>query len=56
MGVGIANGNLRAVNWKLMAKIVASWVFTLPFAGTLSGLIYAFVAFSPTQPHDPNSV
>ncbi len=56
VGVGLANGEWRAVNWWLFARIFASWVITLPAAGLLSGCIYAFVALSPTQIHNPMKV
>jgi phosphate/sulfate permease len=53
VGVGIANGEWRAVNWWLFAKIFAGWAVTLPVAGTLAGVIYAFIAYGPRLPHDP---
>jgi sodium-dependent phosphate transporter len=56
VGVGVANGDWRAVNWWLFAKIFAGWMVTLPAAGTAAGLLYAWTAYSPTQIHSPNSV
>jgi sodium-dependent phosphate transporter len=56
VGAGLANGDAKAVNWWLFLRIFIGWAVTLPVAGTVSGLIYAFVAFSPTQAHDPASV
>jgi solute carrier family 20 (sodium-dependent phosphate transporter) len=53
VGVGIANGEWRAVNWWLFAKIFAGWAVTLPVAGTIAGVIYAFIAYGPRLPHDP---
>ncbi len=52
VGVGIANGEWRAVNWWLFAKIFAGWAVTLPVAGTLTGVIYGFIAYGPRLPHD----
>lgn len=49
-------GEWRAVNWKLFAKIFASWVITLPMAGTVAGLIFAFVAYAPSATFSPTAV
>ncbi|KAI9489749.1 phosphate transporter [Zychaea mexicana] len=48
VGVGLCNGNLRAVNWKMLALTMLGWVCTLPAAGLVSGLIYAFCAYGPS--------
>lgn len=53
IGVGIANGEWRAVNWRLFGRIFLSWALTLPVAGTIAGVIYAFIAYGPRLPHDP---
>eukprot|EP00899_Mesostigma_viride_P014179 jgi/Mesvir1/22762/Mv14157-RA.7 len=47
LAVGLCNGNLAAVNWRMIAWTVFSWILTLPFAGIFSGLLFAFVAYSP---------
>ncbi|CAJ0641058.1 57_t:CDS:2 [Entrophospora sp. SA101] len=46
-GVGLCNGNVKALNWKLLAWCFFSWVLTLPIAGCTAGLIFAFVANAP---------
>jgi hypothetical protein len=56
IGVGLANGEWRAVNWRLFARILASWAITLPVAGTLAGCIFAFIAYAPSIPHSPADV
>ncbi|KAI9498298.1 phosphate transporter [Zychaea mexicana] len=48
VGVGLCNGNLRAVNWKMLALTFFGWICTLPVAGLVSGLIYAFCAYGPS--------
>ncbi|KAI8138499.1 phosphate transporter [Fennellomyces sp. T-0311] len=48
VGVGLCNGNLRAVNWKMLALTMSGWVITLPAAGLVSGLVYAFCAYGPS--------
>jgi len=40
MGVGLADG-VKAINWKLMAKIFGSWVVTLPLVGIAAAGAYA---------------
>lgn len=46
--VGLCNGNLRAVNWKMLALCLFGWVLTLPFAGLVAGLIFSFAAYGPS--------
>ncbi|OLY82400.1 Phosphate permease PHO89 [Smittium mucronatum] len=49
VGVGLCNGDWKAINWKMFAIIFLSWVITLPVAGLISGIIFAFVAYSPMK-------
>ncbi len=46
MGVGLLSGR-RAVNFKRFAQIFGSWVITVPTVGTVSGLLTAFIVYSP---------
>ncbi|KAL1914336.1 uncharacterized protein VTP21DRAFT_8975 [Calcarisporiella thermophila] len=46
--VGLMNGQgWRSLNWKMLGWCFGSWLLTLPIAGAVSGLIFAFVANSP---------
>ncbi|KAG0019965.1 hypothetical protein BGZ82_011742 [Podila clonocystis] len=46
--VGLSSGGgLRSINWKILGLIASSWVFTLPAAGTVSGLLFALIINSP---------
>jgi phosphate/sulfate permease len=45
--VGLCNGNIHAVNWRMIAWCFFSWVLTVPVAGGIAGLIFAFVANAP---------
>ncbi|KAF9938103.1 hypothetical protein BGZ67_000542 [Mortierella alpina] len=46
--VGLCSGGgLRSVNWKILALVGSSWVFTLPAAGLVSGLLFALIINSP---------
>ncbi len=41
-GVGSVN-RLSAVRWNVTLRIVWAWIFTIPAAGAISGLIYFFI-------------
>lgn len=47
VGVGLCTGDLKAVNWRMVAWTTCGWLFTLPFAGAVSGLLFALIAHSP---------
>lgn len=46
-GVGLCSGNFRAVNWKMIGWCFFSWILTLPAAGLLAGLLFAFGSNAP---------
>ncbi|KAI9498587.1 phosphate transporter [Zychaea mexicana] len=45
--VGLCNGNIRAVNWKMLGWCMFAWVMTLPIAGLISGLAFSIVIYAP---------
>ncbi|KAF9130325.1 Na+/Pi symporter [Mortierella sp. GBA39] len=46
--VGLCSGGgLKSINWKMLGLVASSWVFTLPAAGLVSGLIFAVIINSP---------
>mmetsp|Transcript_21863 Transcript_21863/g.54007 ORF Transcript_21863/g.54007 Transcript_21863/m.54007 type:complete len:519 (-) Transcript_21863:166-1722(-) len=47
--VGLCNGNLKTLGWKRLAITAFGWVLTLPVAGLISGLVFAFAAYSPSM-------
>ena len=47
MAIGMMNG-LNGVNWRRFASIFGSWVVTMPLVGIYSGLLFAFIAGSPS--------
>ncbi|CAO3607799.1 unnamed protein product [Cunninghamella echinulata] len=47
VGVGLCNGNLKAINWKMLAQVFFSWAVTLPIAGLIAGLLFAFGSNAP---------
>ena len=47
VGCGLANGH-KNINWKIMSKIVLSWIVTLPITGLISAAIFSFGYYSPS--------
>ncbi|KAF6783467.1 phosphate-repressible phosphate permease [Colletotrichum sojae] len=47
VGVGLCNGDWRAINWRMVAWIYAGWFITLPTAAILSGSLMTFVINAP---------
>lgn len=46
-GVGLANGDWRALNWRMILFIYAGWIITLPATALISGCLMAFILNSP---------
>ncbi|KAJ3125248.1 hypothetical protein HK098_000446 [Nowakowskiella sp. JEL0407] len=42
LAVGLCNGSLKSVNWLMFSWILFSWLLTVPFTGTMAGLLFAF--------------
>ncbi|OMJ14496.1 Phosphate-repressible phosphate permease pho-4 [Smittium culicis] len=49
VGVGLCNGDMKAINWRMFAMCFLSWIMTLPAAGLLSGLFFALIINSPSK-------
>ncbi|ORX73155.1 phosphate transporter [Linderina pennispora] len=47
--IGLCNGSWRALNWKMLSWCFLSWIITLPAAGLLAGLLFAYGKNAPTQ-------
>lgn len=47
IGVGLCQGNLKAVNWKAVGWIFLGWVLTIPIVGTLSGCLVGIILNAP---------
>ncbi|KAF9900165.1 hypothetical protein EC991_007811 [Linnemannia zychae] len=43
----MSGGGFKSLNWRLLLGVFAGWIATLPAAGVVSGLMFAFVARSP---------
>eukprot|EP00899_Mesostigma_viride_P020059 jgi/Mesvir1/28054/Mv04654-RA.1 len=47
IAVGLCNGDVGAVNWRMVSWTLFGWLITVPVAGVVAGLIFSVVAFSP---------
>ncbi|KAI1480605.1 phosphate transporter [Daldinia eschscholtzii] len=47
VGVGLCNGDWRALNWRMIAWIYGGWILTLPCAGIISGCLMGFILNAP---------
>ncbi|KAF8752118.1 Sodium-dependent phosphate transporter 1 [Rhizoctonia solani] len=47
LAVGLCNGDLHALNWRMFAWIFFSWVLTIPCAGLLAGCLFGIIANAP---------
>lgn len=43
----VSGGGRKSINWKMLGLVASSWVFTLPAAGLVSGLLFALIINSP---------
>ncbi|KAF8473222.1 phosphate transporter [Kalaharituber pfeilii] len=47
MGVAFCNGDIKALNWRMVAWCYAGWIFTLPIAGIISGCLMGIIINAP---------
>ncbi|ODA78063.1 hypothetical protein RJ55_06666 [Drechmeria coniospora] len=47
VGVGLCNGDWRAINWRMVAWIYLGWFITVPVSGLISGILMAFITYAP---------
>ncbi|PQK15908.1 hypothetical protein BB8028_0006g02300 [Beauveria bassiana] len=47
VGVGLCNGDWRAINWRMVSWIYLGWFITVPVTGLISGILMGFITFSP---------
>jgi len=47
VGVGICNGDAASINWLMVCWASFGWFITLPCAGIVAGLVFAFVTKAP---------
>ncbi|XMA07314.1 hypothetical protein WAI453_000105 [Rhynchosporium graminicola] len=49
IGVGLCSSSTKAVNWKQIGFIIMGWIFTIPVAGLIAGLLMAMGLNTPHQ-------
>ncbi|KAF2964956.1 hypothetical protein GQX73_g8616 [Xylaria multiplex] len=47
VGVGLCNGDWRALNWRMIAWIYGGWIVTLPATGLISGILMGIILNAP---------
>lgn len=47
VGVGLCNGDWRAINWRMVAWIYLGWFITVPVSGLIAGILMGFITFAP---------
>ena len=47
VGISLCDKNLKDLNWKIMVKIFASWIFTIIVTGAISAAIFSQGVYSP---------
>ncbi|KAK0736366.1 phosphate-repressible phosphate permease [Apiosordaria backusii] len=47
VGVGLCNGDLKTINWRMVAWIYGGWFITLPATALISGCLMGFVLNAP---------
>lgn len=47
--VGFCNGEWRSVNWRMVLWCYSGWIFTLPIAGLIAGLLNAIILNAPSK-------
>lgn len=45
--VGLCNGDVKAVNWRMVAWCYAGWIFTVPCAGLIAGITMGIISNAP---------
>jgi sodium-dependent phosphate transporter len=47
MGVALCNGDLKALNWRIVGWCYFGWILTLPIAGLISGCLMGIIINAP---------
>jgi sodium-dependent phosphate transporter len=49
LGISLCDKKLNDINWKILAKIFASWIFTIIVTGAISAAIFSQGVYSPNM-------
>jgi len=47
VGVGLCTGDVKAINWRMVAWIYFGWIITLPVTGIISGCLMGIIINAP---------
>jgi len=47
--VGLCNKEWKTVNWRMVAWCYLGWIFTLPMAGLIAGLLNGIILYAPSK-------
>ncbi|KAF8456804.1 phosphate transporter [Kalaharituber pfeilii] len=47
VGVALCNGDLKALNWRMIAWCYGGWILTLPVTATISGVLLGIIINAP---------
>lgn len=47
--VGLCNKEWKSVNWRMVIWCYCGWIFTLPIAGLVAGLLNAVILYAPSK-------
>ncbi|KAG9050284.1 Na+/Pi symporter [Tulasnella sp. UAMH 9824] len=47
VAVGICNGDLSTINWRMCLWVIFGWILTVPCAGTIAGCLFGIIINAP---------
>lgn len=47
--VGLCNKDIKSVNWRIVAYCYFGWIFTLPCAGIMAGILNGIILNAPNK-------
>ncbi|APA06721.1 hypothetical protein SS1G_04686 [Sclerotinia sclerotiorum 1980 UF-70] len=47
VGVGLVNGDVKSINWRMVGWIYMGWIITLPVTGIISGCLMGIILNAP---------
>lgn len=47
VGVGLVNGDVKSINWRMVGWIYMGWIITLPITGIISGCLMGVILNAP---------
>lgn len=47
VAVGICNGDVNTINWRMLVWVIFGWMLTVPCAATIAGCLFGLVINTP---------